>query len=116
MTQIRSRVNGLIIKIPSDARGVIHRFAIGGGGNELVFEPIKKSDYAKSLKADDKPIAMGEPDRGSEEDPAVDGEMESVQLTINVADDDETPPAPAPREGRASKAPPATQAELDALI
>ena len=38
MPQVRSKVNGLIINIPSDAAGVIPRFK-SAGDNELIFEP-----------------------------------------------------------------------------
>ena len=36
MPSIKSRVNGLIINIPADARGVVGRFKTQGG-NELIF-------------------------------------------------------------------------------
>lgn len=46
-TQVQSRVNGLLINVPTDARGVIGRFA-SQGGNELVFAPL--SDKQKELE------------------------------------------------------------------
>lgn len=51
MPHVKSRRNGLRIGIPVDARGVIHRFAISGGGNELVFDSIGREAKAKSKKA-----------------------------------------------------------------
>lgn len=113
MSQVRSRVNGLIITIPTDARGVIHRFAIGGGGNELVFEPIKKNDYNQSIKMDAKPVAMGGP--SEEEDPEVPSETGSVELTLNLADDSPEPEVAKPRKGRSKKAT-ASEAELNDLV
>lgn len=97
MTHVRSRVNGLKITIPNDARGVVHRFAIAGGGNELVFEPIKKAAYNKSVKADDKPMAIG--GGASEAEPAPEPKSEDrVELSLNLADD-----AP-PKKSRRAKA------------
>lgn len=46
-SQVQSRVNGLLINIPTDARGIIGRFA-SQGGNELVFAPI--SDKQKAVE------------------------------------------------------------------
>jgi hypothetical protein len=42
MPQVQSRVNGLIVNIPADARNVVGRFATKGG-NELIFENLPKS-------------------------------------------------------------------------
>jgi hypothetical protein len=42
MPVVQSRVNGIKINIPADARNIVHRFATKGG-NELIFN-------AKSLK------------------------------------------------------------------
>ena len=44
-SQVQSRVNGLVINIPTDARGIIGRFA-SVGGNELVFAPISEKQKA----------------------------------------------------------------------
>lgn len=52
MAQIKSRVNGLTIGIPADARGVVSRFATAGG-NELVFE--KPAQAAAAARGKGKP-------------------------------------------------------------
>lgn len=85
MASITSRVNGLKITIPNDARGVIHRFAIAGGGNELVFEPVRRKDFEQSALTDEKPVSMGGEDKTGEaakRDPLPEG------LSVNVTDDD----------------------------
>lgn len=41
MPSVKSRYNGLIINIPSDARGVANRFYTQGG-NELIFDQSKR--------------------------------------------------------------------------
>lgn len=95
MPHIRSRRNGLKITIPNDARGVIHRFAIAGGGNELVFEPVKKSDYEASTKSDEKPVTMG--GEAQADDPEPDESLPDG-LSINVEADDKQGEAPANAE------------------
>ena len=82
MPEVISRVNGLRINIPIDARGVIHRFAIGGGGNELVFEPIKRSDFDASKAKEKEPVGFG---GKPTEEPM---ETMTVTLTENVIEDD----------------------------
>ena len=47
MPQVMSKVNGLIINIPADAKGVINRFK-SEGDNELIFDRAGFSDSAKS--------------------------------------------------------------------
>lgn len=49
MPSIKSRVNGLEIAIPADAKGVIGRFATAGG-NELVFEKQARQAQAQKGK------------------------------------------------------------------
>lgn len=49
MPQVRSKVNGLIINIPSDAAGVINRFK-SVGDNELIFEGGSIADTASVAK------------------------------------------------------------------
>lgn len=85
MTQVVSRVNGLKIAIPADARNVIHRFAIAGGGNELVFEPITRKTFDSSKKGDADPLdIMGQGSDSGEVDVA-----ETVELSENVVDEPE---------------------------
>lgn len=87
MPFVKSRVNGLRIAIPNDARNVIHRFAIQGGGNELVFDNIKRSDYESSRRSEGAPIGLGS------EAPApttVNADREdAVELTVGFVEDDE---------------------------
>lgn len=52
-TQVQSRVNGLKINIPTDARGVIGRFA-SQGGNELVFAALTE----KQKTVDTEPVKI----------------------------------------------------------
>lgn len=49
-TQVQSRVNGLLINIPTDARNITGRFA-SQGGNELVFAPL--SEKLKQVEEED---------------------------------------------------------------
>lgn len=49
MPQVRSKVNGLIINIPSDAAGVVNRFK-SAGDNELIFEGGSIADTARVAK------------------------------------------------------------------
>lgn len=101
MPHIRSRVNGLRIDIPNDARGVIHRFAIGGGGNELVFEPITRKAFEQSAAASKAPVGIG----SSTHEAETVAETLPVVLTQNVVDDDddEAKPPKAKRQGRSAK-------------
>lgn len=96
MASIRSRVNGLRITIPNDARGIVHRFAIMGGGNELVFDAMSKKVHEESTKADSKPVDMGSPAdvEANKTEPLPEG------LSLNLADDD-NPAKPAPKSRRA---------------
>lgn len=84
MANVVSRVNGLKIHIPSDARGVLHRFAIGGGGNELVFEPITRKAFEDSKSTESKPVSMG---TGSGDSKV---RKEAVELTENVKESKST--------------------------
>lgn len=83
MPHVISRVNGLRVEIPLDARGVIHRFAVAGGGNELVFEPVTRKAFDSSKALDTQPLGLG-----SRDDTEVAVE-ETVVLTENVIDEDE---------------------------
>lgn len=83
MPHVMSRRNGLRVGIPVDARGVIHRFAIGGGGNELIFEPIKRSQYNSSKKSEGSHTSIGS-STGKKS-------QEKVETTVQVAEDDEPP-------------------------
>lgn len=85
MPFVTSRVNGLKIAIPADARNIVHRFAIGGGGNELVFEPIKRADFERSQAAENRPLAMGTTEGAQAPT------NEPVALTTNIAEEDEKP-------------------------
>lgn len=110
MAHIYSRVNGLRIGIPADARNIVHRFAIGGGGNELIFEPLRKSDYDQSKRLEGKPVEMG-----SIHDTHVpsEGEENQVELSVNVVEDEEVEPKaakPSRSSGRQRKAAPAKKA------
>lgn len=104
MAFVRSRVNGLKIAIPNDARGIVHRFAIAGGGNELVFDGMSRKDHSASVQADTKPVEMGAGNAAQEptQQPLPQG------LTLNLADDDDKPGAesepsrPEPKSRRAS--------------
>lgn len=119
MPFVHSRVNGLKIAIPNDAAGVIHRFAIGGGGNELVFEPVKRNDFEKSRASEAKPVelAASGPEEAPQQDEVV--HADAVTLTLNIADEGDTPvPAPAaapaakPRRGSSRKATPSTDDDV----
>lgn len=89
MPFVKSRVNNLLVAIPNDVRGVMHRFAVSGGGNELVFDPIKKSDFQRSQRQDSEPLTIG---GRAEPKP-----LERVALSTNVADDDEPAASAEPR-------------------
>ena len=90
MPFVKSRVNGLLVAIPNDARNVIHRFAVHGGGNELVFEPITRKDFNASKASETAPLGLGEPD-GPEQAPLATGSTRenAVELTIGVAEDED---------------------------
>lgn len=92
MAFVTSRVNGLKIAIPNDARNVVHRFAVAGGGNELVFDPIKRSDFDKSKAYDTKPLGLGS---AATDDTDGGAQITKVELSENVAEDE-----PAPRRRR----------------
>lgn len=83
MTQVVSRVNGLKIAIPADARNIVHRFAIAGGGNELVFEPITRKTFDQSKGSEKNPMGLGT--GGESESPEV---TEQVALSENVVDEE----------------------------
>jgi len=57
MPVIESRVNGLKINIPADARGVVHRFATKGG-NELVFNARSLKQATGGAPAPNKPVTI----------------------------------------------------------
>lgn len=100
MAHVVSRVNGLKIAIPSDAKNIVHRFAISGGGNELVFKPISKKQYANSARAEgNQPISF---DSISKTQTSVDG-VDRVELSVNVVDDEDEPAKKAPAKKTASK-------------
>lgn len=84
MPFVTSRVNGLKVAIPNDARNVIHRFAIAGGGNELVFEPMSRKDFEASRKTETQPLGLGGRDTG-EPEPTREN---AVVLTNNLVDDE----------------------------
>lgn len=91
MAVARSRRNGLRVFIPTDARGVLYRFAVSGGGNELIFDPIKRRDFDHSAKIDSAPAQLGAPDRQPVQAPDTSGEdlvSGTVALGTNIADDD----------------------------
>lgn len=108
MTQVVSRVNGLKIAIPADARNVVHRFAIAGGGNELVFEPLTRKQFDASKGAEAEPMGIGQAESSQPE------VAETISLSENVVDDEA--PAKKTRKPRQAKAKtePLTDAE-DAL-
>ena len=54
---VQSARNGLIIGIPTDARGVIHRFATKGD-NELVFVAPTATSQRSSRKSDEKAMPL----------------------------------------------------------
>lgn len=60
MAYVTSRVNGLQIQIPADARGVIPRFSTKGA-NQLVFadQTPEKTDKARKVLAKEKPVSLG---------------------------------------------------------
>lgn len=76
MPQVRSRVNGLIINIPADARGIIGRYATQGG-NELIFD---KRSLNGAPKPSEKPVTIESlnPDPGS---PAARTQADAEALT-----------------------------------
>lgn len=87
MPQVISRVNGLKINIPADARNIVHRFAIGGGGNELVFEPLTRKTFDTSKQADQNPMAIGSVTTDEQDEIS-----HVVELSENVVDDDDAAP------------------------
>lgn len=98
MSLITSRRNGLKIAIPSDARGIVHRFAIAGGGNELVFDPIRRSAYSKSMAESDEEMEL---DAGGASARATAAESEkTVELSENVIEDEAPAKKPARRPAR----------------
>lgn len=120
MTQVVSRVNGLKIAIPADARNVVHRFAISGGGNELVFEPLTRKDFNQSKSTENNPMGIGS---GGDE-PV---EAAQVELYDNLKDDDgqvdptatqEVKETPAPKAKKTTRKPrkAATKKEADEAI
>lgn len=119
MPFIKSRVNGLLVAIPNDARNVIHRFAVHGGGNELVFEPIKRKDFDASRSIDSQPLGLGGTDTGPEVAPEADARANAVELTIGVAEDDdeaevEAAPVAEPTRAEAVTKPKTTRARRPA--
>lgn len=101
MAHVVSRVNGLKIAIPTDARGVIHRFAISGGGNELVFDPITKSMFNKSKATESAPVQLGgDTPAGGE----AEVETEAVELGTNLVDDEPKPKTRRKRKPAAEEA------------
>lgn len=63
MAQVKSRFNGLIVNIPSDARGIVGRFQTQGG-NELIFE-----QDARKRAAPEEPVKIESqaPDPGAKD-------------------------------------------------
>jgi hypothetical protein len=57
MPVIQSRVNGLKINIPADARGVVSRFETKGG-NELVFDARSLKQVTGGAQASSKPVTI----------------------------------------------------------
>lgn len=97
-THVISKRNGLKITMPVDARNVVHRFMIAGGGNELVFEPLTRSKLNESRAAEPSHLAMGGADTDEPEAPKKDG-RQRVELTEHVIEDeDEAPAKPAPKK------------------
>ena len=82
MPQVISRVNGLKINIPADARNIVHRFAISGGGNELVFEPLTRKTFDASKQDDQNPMAIGSVTTTEQDEIS-----HVVELSENVVDD-----------------------------
>lgn len=85
MTQVVSRINGLKIAIPADARNIVHRFAIAGGGNELVFEPITRKAFDASKGSEKNPMGLGSGASADDEDYGV---ATTVTLSENIVDDE----------------------------
>lgn len=90
MSQVISRVNGLKIAIPADARNVVHRFAIAGGGNELIFEPQTRKAFNQSKGAESQPLGLGTGGSADEGDEVV---TSAVEITENVIEDEPEPAA-----------------------
>jgi hypothetical protein len=59
MPSVQSRINGLIIDVPADARGVLRRFT-SKGDNELVFAGIKG---LKANEPEEKLVIESEPEK-----------------------------------------------------
>jgi hypothetical protein len=57
--RVQSARNGLFIEIPTQARGVIHRFATPGD-NELIFNKISPSKINAGKRASAKPVILGD--------------------------------------------------------
>lgn len=100
MPQVISRVNGLKINIPADARNIVHRFAIGGGGNELVFEPITRKTFDASKQDDQNPV-----DIGSVTTTEQDEISHVVELSENVVDDGDAATSEEPVDAASSEEP-----------
>lgn len=101
MSLITSRRNGLKIAIPSDARGIVHRFAIAGGGNELVFDPIRRSTYSKSMAESDEEMELDAGGASARATAAESAQTEkTVELSENVIEDEAPAKKPARRPAR----------------
>lgn len=108
MTQVVSRVNGLKIAIPADARNIVHRFAIAGGGNELVFEPITRKTFDQSKGSEKNPMGLGSVASADDEDYGV---ATTVTLSENIVEDE----APKPKSTRKPRAAKVEEPEADIL-
>lgn len=107
MTQVVSRVNGLKIAIPADARNIVHRFAIAGGGNELVFEPITRKTFDQSKGSEKNPMGLGAAGTSGDDEVTT-----TVALSENVVDDE---PAEEPKPKTTRKPRKAAKAEQEAV-
>lgn len=110
MTQVVSRVNGLKIAIPADARNIVHRFAIAGGGNELVFEPITRKTFDQSKGSEKNPMGLGS---GSDTEAEDYGVATTVTLSENILEDEDEAPKPKTTR-KPRKAAPAASADAPA--
>lgn len=79
MALVKSRVNGLIINIPADARGVISNHFMTAGDNELVFDPKTPTNPAV-VKGRRRKAAPKKEEEAKAEDP--------VTITTDGSDED----------------------------
>lgn len=88
MPFVKSRVNGLLVAIPNDARNVVHRFAVHGGGNELVFDPITRKDFDASRSAESAPLGLGSNTTAASAPTMPNLAENAVALSIGVIEDE----------------------------